>query len=140
MRRFHVRDQRERLRELLAAKAAVHSVSLYSAIILLVSSKTVEPREAFAAFLADHALCSLLSFRQIVTAGNELEQSLRLLVLVLLLHEPIAQVRSFPCEERTVRVSKYNYVGFIVSRLIVRNTGQYMHRKRYKFSLLLRWQ
>ena len=112
-----MRNQRERLGKLFAAKAAVHSVPFHSAIILLVSPKTVEPREAFAAFLADYSLRSLLSFRQIVAAGNELEQSLRLLVFVLLLHEPVAQVRSFSCEKRTARVSKYIQVEF--TRLIV---------------------
>ena len=98
--RFHVRDQRQRFSEFFPAEAAIHPVPLHPAIILLVSSKAVEAREAFPALLADHALrclLTLLRLRQFVAAGNELEQRLGHLVLVLLLHEPIAQVRPFLC-------------------------------------------
>lgn len=41
MHRLHVRDQGQRFGKFFAAKTAVHSVSLYSAIVLLVSSKAI---------------------------------------------------------------------------------------------------
>lgn len=106
MHRFHVRDHRQWLDEFLAAETTEQPVTLHTAIILLVSSKTVEPGEALAALLAHHRLRRLPSFpgiRDIIIAGHKVEQGLRHLVLVLLLQKPIAQV---PCEERTVRVNR----------------------------------
>lgn len=111
MHRFHVSGQGERFHEFLATETAVYSIALDFAIIFLVSTKTIEPREALAAFLADDALGRFLPFvlfRRSVAAGYVLVQRLRHVVFDLFLHEPTAQVRVISCEKRTVRFNKHS--------------------------------